>query len=151
MAEIERRERFNDVFQMVLIIETLLIEYAWTIQVKNIEVILCFYIATLIFWIFSHLKGGNWEYGLKLLDFQMVIFTIGMLLSVFIFSAVPPHVILVIDLFVVPISSFLVTLPIINYLTNYIKRESIFFFSICILIGMLIAGVLLSLTWAMIF
>jgi len=70
MLERSREERFDDVFQMVLIVVALSFDILWTsgrIPIAEIAV----FIFALTIWAYGNLKGGIWEYPLKLGSFNL--------------------------------------------------------------------------------
>ena len=70
MNERSREERFDDVFQMVLIIVALSFDILWTSGRFPIAEIAVFIFALTI-WAYGNLKGGIWEYPLKLGSFNL--------------------------------------------------------------------------------
>ncbi|MFW9919462.1 MAG: hypothetical protein ACFFED_07670 [Candidatus Thorarchaeota archaeon] len=72
MKEKSREERFDEVFQMVLIVVALSFDILWrSDNVPIAEIIVFMYV--LSFWAFGNLKGGDWEFPLKLGSFNLSI------------------------------------------------------------------------------
>ena len=72
MRDRSREERFDDVFQMVLIVVALSFDILWTsgrIPIAEIAV----FIFALTIWAYGNLKGGIWEYPLKLGSFNLAL------------------------------------------------------------------------------
>jgi len=67
-----REDRFDEVFQMVLIVVALSFDILWrTDYVPIAEIMVFMYI--LSFWAYGNLKGGAWEFPLKLGSFNLSI------------------------------------------------------------------------------
>jgi len=83
IVERTRMERFDDVYQIVLIVVALSFDILWFfgyIPVAEIAV----FIFVLIIWAYGNLRGDEWEYSLKLGSFNFSI----ILLSSFYYMAV---------------------------------------------------------------
>ncbi len=72
LREKSREERFDEVFQIVLIIVALSFDILWVSGRTPIPEIAVFIFA-LSFWAIGNLKGGVWEYPLKLGSFNLTI------------------------------------------------------------------------------
>ncbi|MFW9967479.1 MAG: hypothetical protein ACFFEA_10035 [Candidatus Thorarchaeota archaeon] len=72
MTEKSREERFDEVFQMILIVVALSFDILWISGRFPIAEIAVF-IYVLSFWAYGNLKGGVWEYPLKLGSFNLSI------------------------------------------------------------------------------
>jgi len=70
MSERTREQRFDEVFQMILIIVALSFDILWRSGYPPIAEIAVF-IWILAFWAFGNLKGGIWEYPLKVGSFNL--------------------------------------------------------------------------------
>ncbi len=70
LPEKSREERFDEVFQMVLIVVALSFDILWTTgRIPFAEILVFIYALT--FWAYGNLKGGIWEYPLKLGSFNL--------------------------------------------------------------------------------
>jgi hypothetical protein len=72
LPEKSRAQRFDEVFQMILIVVALSFDILWLadrIPVAEIAV----FIWVLTFWAYGNLKGGIWEYPLKIGSFNLSI------------------------------------------------------------------------------
>ncbi|MHA2386366.1 MAG: hypothetical protein ACXAEE_09175, partial [Candidatus Thorarchaeota archaeon] len=65
MNEKSRAQRFDEVYQMVLIIVALSFDILWSTGRLPIAEIAVF-IFVLVLWAYGNLKGETWEYPLKL-------------------------------------------------------------------------------------
>ena len=70
MAERSREQRFDDVYQMVLIVVALSFDILWASDRMPIAEIAVFIFALTI-WAYGTLKGGIWEYPLKVGSFNL--------------------------------------------------------------------------------
>lgn len=68
MSRRSRVKRFDEVFQIVLVIEAIFLEFTWTFVQTTLLNVISFVLA-LILWIWGNLKGGVWEYRLKVISF----------------------------------------------------------------------------------
>ncbi len=72
LTEKSREDRFDEVFQMVLIVVALSFDILWRDDnVPIAEIIVFMYV--LSFWAYGNLKGGAWEFPLKLGSFNLSI------------------------------------------------------------------------------
>jgi len=72
LSEKSREKRFDEVFQMVLIVVALSFDILWNsgrIPFAEIAV----FIFALMIWAYGNLKGGLWEYPLKIGSFNLAI------------------------------------------------------------------------------
>ena len=72
LSERTRAQRFDEVFQMILIVVALSFDILWTAGRTPIAEIVVF-IWILTFWAYGNLKGGIWEYPLKVGSFNLAI------------------------------------------------------------------------------
>ena len=72
MAERSREQRFDDVYQMVLIVVALSFDILWASDRMPIAEIAVFIFALSI-WAYGTLKGGIWEYPLKVGSFNLAL------------------------------------------------------------------------------
>ena len=72
MTERSREQRFDDVYQMVLIVVALSFDILWTSGRIPIAEIVVFIFALSI-WAYGNLKGGIWEYPLKIGSFNLAL------------------------------------------------------------------------------
>ncbi len=73
LAKRSREERFNDVFQIFIIVNTLLLEFVWSSygRIGGTVILLFAYIGTLGIWAFAHLRGGDIEFPAKITGFKL--------------------------------------------------------------------------------
>ena len=72
MRERSRENRFDEVFQMILIVVALSFDILWTSgRFPIAEIVVFLWILT--FWAYGNLKGGIWEYPLKVGSFNLAI------------------------------------------------------------------------------
>ena len=72
MTERSREQRFDEVFQMVLIVVALSFDILWSSGRPPLAEIIVF-LWILSFWAYGNLKGGIWEYPLKVGSFNLSI------------------------------------------------------------------------------
>jgi len=72
MRERSREERFDDVYQMVLIVVALSFDILWSSGRPGIAEVVVFIFALSI-WAYGNLKGGIWEYPLKIGSFNLAL------------------------------------------------------------------------------
>ena len=72
MSERSREQRFDEVYQVILIVVALSFDILWISGHFPIAEIAVF-IWILTFWAFGNLKGGIWEYPLKVGSFNLAI------------------------------------------------------------------------------
>jgi hypothetical protein len=147
MSEKTREQRFDDVFQMVLIIVALSFDILWAIGRIPIAEIAVF-VFVLMIWAFGNLKGGIWEYPYKLGSFNLAIILLTNFYAVAVFGDMAFLGLweLVISAFVLPLICVVITLSLISYLRESIDRQ--------ITMGLLVGGTLgyvLSMSFVIIF
>ena len=70
MSERSREQRFDEVYQVILIVVALSFDILWTSGHFPLAEIAVF-LWILAFWAFGNLKGGIWEYPLKVGSFNL--------------------------------------------------------------------------------
>jgi len=70
LSERSREQRFDEVYQVILIVVALSFDILWISGHFPIAEIAVF-IWILTFWAFGNLKGGIWEYPLKVGSFNL--------------------------------------------------------------------------------
>lgn len=86
MSERSREQRFDEVFQLILIVVALSFDILWIAGRFPLAEIAVF-IWVLAFWAYGNLKGGIWEYPLKLGSFNLSITLMTNFYSVGVFGA----------------------------------------------------------------
>ncbi|MFW9973893.1 MAG: hypothetical protein ACFFDQ_01320 [Candidatus Thorarchaeota archaeon] len=121
MREKSREERFDEVFQLVLIVVALSFDILWTTGRTPIAEIAVF-IYALFFWAFGNLKGGIWEYPCKLGSFNLsiMLLTNFYVLSIFDSLAILLLWEIVVGVIVLPAICFTITVVLILYLKETI-------------------------------
>ena len=86
MTERSRENRFDEVFQIILIVVALSFDILWSSgRFPIAEIVVFLWILT--FWAYGNLKGGIWEYPLKVGSFNLAIilmtnfYTVGVFLD----------------------------------------------------------------------
>ncbi len=135
MSERSRRERFDEVYQIVLIIVALSFDILWFFGRVPIAEIAVF-IFILVIWAYGNLQGGESEYSFKLGSFNLSI----LLLSNFYTIALtgnqdlPLILEIVFAIITLPAICFCISMVLYSYLKEFVERESA--------IGVLIGGTL---------
>jgi len=125
MREKNREERFDEVFQIVLLVVALSFDIIWTSERVPIAEIAVF-IFTLAIWAYGNLKGGIWEYPLKIGSFNLSL----MLLTNFYVISIYGDLTLVgigerlVGAFVLPIICFIISLSLASYLKETLDRDT---------------------------
>jgi hypothetical protein len=124
LREKSREERFDEVFQMVLIIVALSFDILWAFGNVPLAEIAVF-IFVLIIWGYGNLRGGMWEYPLKLGSFELSII---LLTNFYSFAIIGEQVLptmwkLAITAIIFPIICLLITLSLAHYLSESIDRR----------------------------
>ncbi|MFW9961835.1 MAG: hypothetical protein ACFFDV_12520 [Candidatus Thorarchaeota archaeon] len=139
MREKSREERFDEVFQLVLIVVALSFDILWTggrIPIAEIAV----FIYALVFWAYGNLKGGIWEYPFKLGSFNLsiLLLTNFYVLSIFYDMFVHPLLEIVISALVLPAFCLALTVVIASYLKETIDLRITAYIVIGITLGYII-------------
>ncbi|MFW9911319.1 MAG: hypothetical protein ACFFEU_02555 [Candidatus Thorarchaeota archaeon] len=124
MSERTREQRFDDVFQMVLIIVALSFDILWAIGRFPVAEIAVF-IFVLMIWAYGNLKGGVLEYPFKLGSFNLAIILLTNFYAVAMFGDMTLLGLweLVISAFALPLICVAITLSLVSYLRESIDRE----------------------------
>ncbi|MFW9808218.1 MAG: hypothetical protein ACFFE6_02450 [Candidatus Thorarchaeota archaeon] len=122
MAERTREQRFDEVFQMILIVVALSFDILWTAGRFPIAEIAVF-IWILAFWAYGNLKGGIWEYPLKVGSFNLAIILMTNFYIVGIFGDLTTLGLLEILLAIaaLPILCLIISLVLVSYLRNVVN------------------------------
>ncbi len=133
MDEKTREQRFDEVFQMVLIVVALSFDILWAMGHLPIAEIAVF-VFILMIWAYGNLKGGVWEYPLKLGSFNLALILLTNFYAVAVFGDMAFLGLweLVISAFVLPVICVAITLSLVSYLRESVDRE--------ITIGVLVGG-----------
>ncbi|MFW9838987.1 MAG: hypothetical protein ACFFE7_15830 [Candidatus Thorarchaeota archaeon] len=123
MNERGREQRFDEVFQMILIIIALLFDILFTSEEFPLAEIAVF-IWILTFWAYGNLKGGIWEYPLKLGSFNLSTTLMTNFYSVAIFGeiSVLKTTEFVIAVIVLPFLCLIISLVFATYLKEFADR-----------------------------
>jgi hypothetical protein len=124
MEERSRQERFDQVFQMVLIVVALSFDILWSAGKPPIAEIAVFMFALTI-WAFGNLKGGNVEYPFKIGSFNLSLL---LLTNFYSFALLGDTTILglsglVISAILLPIICLAITFSLIRYLKDQLDKE----------------------------
>ena len=132
MREKDREERFDEVFQIVLIVVALSFDILWNsgrVPIAEISV----FIFTLCIWAYGNLKGGMVEYPFKIGSFNLAL----MLLTNFYVISIYGDLALVgmleriVGAIVLPIVCLIISLSLASYLKDTLDRST----TVGILIG----------------
>jgi hypothetical protein len=135
MPEKSRESRFDEVFQMVLIIVALSFDILWFSGDPPVEEITVFMFVLLI-WAYGTLRGGIWEYALKLGSFNLSLmlltnfYTVGIIQDPSNLGMLYP----LLSVVVLPLACVIVSVVLALYLKEFINRE--------IALGVLVGGTL---------
>lgn len=132
MTEKSREDRFDEVFQMVLIIVALSFDILWrNDNVPVAQIIVFMYV--LSFWAYGNLKGGDWEFPLKLGSFNLSITLMTNFYIVGIFGNIQNLGLweLIFSVFALPVLCLIISLV----LASYIKESAKHVITLPILIG----------------
>lgn len=128
-------KRFDEVFQLMIIVEAVLVEFTWTF-VSADAVSLILFIGTLLLWAIGTLIGGTKEYTIKTLGFYLSFIVLSILFLFCIVPIPPPsfnEFLLVFFMIVIvfPTIGFLLSVGIISYLGTAVDRSK----SLLLIIG----------------
>ena len=120
-TEKSRQQRFDDVFQMVLIVVALSFDILWTSGRTPMAEIAVFIFALTI-WAYGNLKGGIWEYPLKIGSFNLslILFTNFYIISIYGDLTVLTLLEVVMGTLVMPILYVIISVGIARYLKDTI-------------------------------
>lgn len=119
MSERTRAQRFDEVFQMILIVVALSFDILWTAGRFPIAEIAVF-IWILTFWAYGNLKGGIWEYPLKVGSFNLAIILMTNFYTVGIFGELALLSLLEILITIIALPMLCLTISLV--LASYIKE-----------------------------
>jgi len=124
LGEKSREKRFDEVFQMVLIVVALSFDILWFFGHVPIAEIAVF-IFILMIWAFGNLRGGIWEYSLKLGSFNLSIILLTNFYVVAMFGDLALLVLweFVLSALILPIICLVITLSLVSYLRDSIDRR----------------------------
>ncbi len=123
MREKSREERFDEVFQIVLIVVALSFDILWKLDRIPIAEIAVF-IFTISIWAYGTLKGGIWEYPLKIGSFNLSL----MLLTNFYVISIYGDLTIVglleriVGALVLPLVCLMISLVLASYLKDTLDR-----------------------------
>ena len=124
MKEKSREERFDDVFQMVLIVVALSFDILWFVgRIPFVEIAVFIFI--LVIWAFGNLRGGKWEYSLKLGSFNLAIILLTNFYTVALTGnqELPLLWEIIIGGLAFPLICLVVTMSLYSYLKETVDRE----------------------------
>ena len=125
MREKSREERFDEVFQIVLIVVALSFDILWTsgrIPISEIAV----FIFTLSIWAYGNLKGGTVEYPFKIGSFNLAL----MLLTNFYVISIYGDLALVgvlervVGSIILPVACLFISLLLASYMKDTLDRST---------------------------
>jgi len=121
----ERSERFDDVYKMLLLVESILLSssFAFFKEVMPWEFFnftIFSYVFSIILWCVPHLYGTTVEYTLKILGWY---FTVQIIIVTFVRLSLLVYVLPQIYTIFALILSFLFSFPMIFYLKQYIQKD----------------------------
>ncbi|MGY5881604.1 MAG: hypothetical protein RTV31_15240 [Candidatus Thorarchaeota archaeon] len=125
MREKSREERFDEVFQIVLIVVALSFDILWTsgrIPIAEIAV----FIFTLSIWAYGNLKGGTVEYPFKIGSFNLAL----MLLTNFYVISIYGDLALVgvlervVGAIILPVACLFISLLLASYMKDTLDRST---------------------------
>jgi hypothetical protein len=124
LNERSREERFDQVFQMVLIVVALSFDILWSagrIPIAEIAV----FIFALTIWAYGNLKGGKIEYPYKIGSFNLFILLLTNFYSFAVFGDLAYLGLweLVISAIVLPMICIAITLCLVSYLKDLLDKE----------------------------
>lgn len=147
MPERTREQRFDEVFQIILIVVALSFDILLTAGRFPIAEVAVF-IWILTFWAFGNLKGGIWEYPLKVGSFNLAttLMTNFYMVGAFGEIAIQNLTSVVLTLFALPALCLIISLVLASYLKESIDRA----IALPVLIGGTL-GYVLSMTAVLLF
>ena len=124
MSERSHEERFDEVYQIVLIVVALSFDLLWTIKIPIAEILV--FIFALVIWAYGNLKGGNIEYPFKIGSFNLLII---LLTNFYSFAALGDIMTvgfeaLLISAIGLPIVCLLISYSLVRYLGEILERET---------------------------
>ena len=124
MNEKSRAQRFDEVYQMVLIIVALSFDILWAMGRIPIAEIAVF-IFVLFLWAYGNLKGEIWEYPFKLGSFNLAIILLSYFYAVAVFGDVALQGLwaLVISVVTLPLICVGITFGLYRYLAEAVDRD----------------------------
>ena len=134
MKERGREERFDEIYQIILIVVALSFDLLWTIKIPIAEILV--FIFALLIWAYGNLKGGNIEYPFKIGSFNLLIILLTNFYSLAAFGDIMALSFgaLLVSAIALPIVCFLISYSLVRYLGEVLDRE--------ITYGLLIGGTL---------
>ena len=123
LSERSKEQRFDEVFQMILIIVALSFDILWISGEFPIAEIAVF-IWVLTFWAVGNLKGGIWEYPLKLGSFNLSITLMTNFYTVGVFGEVGLQKLgnILVSYIALPILCLVISLVLLSYLKESVDN-----------------------------
>jgi hypothetical protein len=124
VSEKTREQRFDEVFQMVLIIVALSFDILWALERIPIAEIAVF-IFVLTIWAYGNLKGGIHEYPFKLGSFNLAIVLLTNFYAAAMLGDFATYGLweLSISAILLPVICAIITLTLVSYLKESVDRE----------------------------
>jgi len=123
MVERTRQERFDNFLQILIVVEVVMLEYAWSFVESGLLLILLF-ICGLSIWALAELSGGANEYVFKIVSFLSLVYGLYSMLFVCIAPRDTPWLLVVVQLgFGVPLVSLTLSYLAISYLGELVDRR----------------------------
>ena len=127
LTEKSREDRFDEVFQMLLIVVALSFDILWTSGKSPIAEIAVF-VFVLVIWAYGNLRGGIWEYPFKLGSFNLALILLTNFYTVGIFG--DPSLLglghLILSAILLPATCLVITLVLVSYMKESIDRSVTF-------------------------
>ena len=123
LSERSREQRFDEVYQVILIVVALSFDILWISGRFPIAEIMVF-IWILTFWAYGNLKGGIWEYPLKVGSFNLAITLMTNFYVVGVFGDITilglfVHLLAIV---VLPVLCLIISLVLMSYLREVVER-----------------------------
>jgi hypothetical protein len=135
LDERDRRKRFDEVYQVVLIIVALSFDILWSFgRIPIAEIAVFMFI--LVIWAYGNLRGGETEYSYKLGSFNLSVLLLTNFYTIALTGNQELPLFLEIPFVIIalPALSFCISMLLYSYLKEFVDRESAF--------GILIGGTL---------
>lgn len=123
LSERSREQRFDEVYQLILIVVALSFDILWTSGHFPLAEIAVF-LWILAFWAFGNLKGGIWEYPLKVGSFNLSITLLTNFYMVGVFGNIAALGLLetLLIIILLPSLCLIISLVLVSYLREAVDR-----------------------------
>jgi len=123
LIERGHEQRFDEVFQLVIVIGAILVEFIWTFQEHvGTFFLIAIFALVLTFWAVGTLKGGRLEYRFKLIGFQTMLF---LLINEFVIGLTSEQSLGIYKTTMLASAflAFILTFPLIKYLGDFTSKS----------------------------